>query len=70
MSGWWDDIEWSDIDEVAQAHRHGHPDRSKEGMGAYLPFHFALQILVDQFEMNEAKACDFLFPPMEVKKDG
>ena len=69
MSGWWDDIDWEDIDQVAQAHRHGLPDRSSEGMGAYLPFHFALEILVNYFEMDEDKACDFLFPRMEVKKD-
>jgi hypothetical protein len=69
MSGWWDDVKWADIDEVAQAHRHGHPDRSEEGMGAYLPFHFALEILTDQFDLEESKACDFLFPPMEVKSD-
>ena len=69
MSGWWDDVEWADIDEVAKAHRHGHPDRSEEGLGAYLPFHFALRILVEEFSMEEGDACDHLFPPMEGKKN-
>ena len=69
MSGWWDDVKWADIDEVAKAHRHGHPDRTEHGMGAYLPFHFALRILVEEFKMEEGDACDHLFPPMEVKKN-
>ena len=69
MSGWWDEVKWADIDEVARAHRHGHPDRSEEGLGAYLPFHFALRILVEEFSMEEGDACDHLFPPMEVKKN-
>mgnify|MGYP003129733364 CR=1 FL=1 len=62
---WWEIMEWHDPDMVAKAHRHGHPERAHMGFGAYLPFHSAFQILTEQFEMPEDRACDFLFPRME-----
>jgi hypothetical protein len=70
MSDWWELVEWESIDQVAQAHRRGLPDRAHLGFGAYLPFHNALGILVAQFDMEERKACDFLFVPMELPLGG
>ena len=62
---WWNEVKWENPDQVAQAHRRGLPDRAHLGFGAYLPYHFALEILQEKFKMEKESAGDFLFPHME-----
>ena len=67
---WWEEVDWETAEQVAIAHRRGKPDRAHLGFGAYLPFHFALEILQERFDMDEESAGDFLFPRMDLPLGG
>ena len=68
MVEWWEKVKWENVNQVIEAHQRGKPDRAHLGLGAYLPFHNALQIIGEMTTLSDEEICNLLFKPMKISE--